>query len=520
MRGSATPIRRLRHALAALGAAALALAGAPTTAPAQEAGSLEVGGAFRYSRLDKQQPIPEIFMSGWSARAAIFAFRNVALEGSYGLVTGDTSRHGTTTGRVVFFVPGNERLSALFGVGASYIVHEYAPAGAFTSTSFAKDFGGHGIVGLRGRLAGPIWWRIAGTADYVPTPSARFGIEPGSADIQLSGEAGLSLAFTRTRDTDRDGVNDKRDRCAGTPSDAPVDASGCPRDSDADRVPDFRDRCADTPSGAPVDASGCVLDTDADRIPENLDRCPDTPRGAPVDARGCTRDADDDGVGDHLDRCPGTPSGVRVNARGCPIDSDGDGVTDDRDRCQSTPAGTAVNESGCPRPAAQPTPQRQPQRAVPEPARPPADTDADGVPDDRDRCPTTVTGQQVDATGCPPLFGAGQRTITLEGVTFAAAGATLTPQARSILNRVAESLIANPEIRVEVAGHTDSRGTAARNLRLSTARAQAVRSYLVSRGIPARRLVARGYGSAQPIADNGTESGRAQNRRVELRRID
>ena len=76
----------------------------------------------------------------------------------------------------------------------------------------------------------------------------------------------------------------------------------------------------------------------------------------------------------------------------------------------------------------------------------------------------------------------------------------------------------NPDINVEVSGHTDNTGASATNLRLSQARADAVRAYLATKGVAPERMVAKGYGPAQPIAPNTTSAGRAQNRRVELRR--
>jgi OOP family OmpA-OmpF porin len=95
----------------------------------------------------------------------------------------------------------------------------------------------------------------------------------------------------------------------------------------------------------------------------------------------------------------------------------------------------------------------------------------------------------------------------------------LLPASRGVLDRVAESLVAYPEVRVEVAGYTDSRGAKRTNLRLSQARAQAVRSYLVEKGVPVAQLTARGFGPANPIAPNATADGRARNRRVELHKV-
>ena len=242
-------------------------------------------------------------------------------------------------------------------------------------------------------------------------------------------------------------------------------------------------------------------DRDADGVPDDVDECRDTPEGDRVDAKGCTvRDADGDGVFDDADACADTPAGDRVDAKGCslPKDADGDGVNDDVDACADTPAGEQVDEKGCPLPK---------------------DGDGDGVNDDADRCPSTPSGVEVDAEGCQVLFQPTKKTLILEGVNFETGKSTLTPESEAILNGVAESLVANDSIRVQVTGHTDNTGGLALNRRLSLARAEAVRQYLISRGVAEDRLTARGLGPDQPVASNRTAEGRAQNRRVELRRL-
>jgi OOP family OmpA-OmpF porin len=107
----------------------------------------------------------------------------------------------------------------------------------------------------------------------------------------------------------------------------------------------------------------------------------------------------------------------------------------------------------------------------------------------------------------------------LEGVNFATNKAELTPESRAVLDRVAISLQAYPEIRVEVAGHTDNKGARALNVRLSQKRAESVRDYLIGKGVAADRLVAKGYGPDAPLATNDTDEGRAQNRRTELNKL-
>jgi OOP family OmpA-OmpF porin len=107
--------------------------------------------------------------------------------------------------------------------------------------------------------------------------------------------------------------------------------------------------------------------------------------------------------------------------------------------------------------------------------------------------------------------------VSLQGVKFRYDSSELTDESRAILDRVAAVLRKQTHIRHEVAGHTDSQGDAAYNLRLSQRRAETVRNYLISRGVDAGNLKAHGYGGLQPIADNSTWAGLVSNRRVELR---
>ena len=171
---------------------------------------------------------------------------------------------------------------------------------------------------------------------------------------------------------------------------------------------------------------------------------------------------------DGIDLCPDTPRGATVDATGCPGDSDGDGVYDGVDGCPTTPAGTKVDSGGCP-----------------------------------------------ELVRSADIFQ-GEKKLVLEGVNFETNSAKLTTGSLKILDHVAFSLKDWSEVRVEIGGYTDSTGTESRNLELSQARADAVRDFLVNRGIDASRLVAKGYGESDPIANNESSRGRAKNRRVEL----
>jgi outer membrane protein OmpA-like peptidoglycan-associated protein len=143
-----------------------------------------------------------------------------------------------------------------------------------------------------------------------------------------------------------------------------------------------------------------------------------------------------------------------------------------------------------------------------------ADTDGDGVPDTRDLCPQTQQGTAVEATGC-----ADGAAIDLEGVDFAYDSHELTGKAQGILAGVVAVLRQHPDLRLQVAGHTDTQGDPAYNQWLSLQRAQAVRDYLVAQGVDPAHIGAVGYGGQRPIAANTTREGLRMNRRVELRSL-
>ncbi|WP_052294289.1 OmpA family protein [Desulfosudis oleivorans] len=164
-------------------------------------------------------------------------------------------------------------------------------------------------------------------------------------------------------------------------------------------------------------------------------------------------------------------------------------------------AAPAVVEKPRPAPAPQPVVEAAP--AI-------ADDDRDGVPNDQDQCPGTPIGAKVNARGC----------WVIEGLNFERARADIMADSFAKLDEVVTVLKNNPELRLEVQGHTDSRGNPGFNQVLSEQRAGAVVRYFVSRGIAADRLVSKGFGPSQPIADNDTAEGRAENRRVELNPID
>jgi outer membrane protein OmpA-like peptidoglycan-associated protein len=277
---------------------------------------------------------------------------------------------------------------------------------------------------------------------------------------------------------------------------------GTPKDDDGDGVPNKKDKCPDTPKGATVDVNGCPMDTDGDGVYDGLDKCPGTPKGAKVDATGCTMDSDGDGVPDGIDQCPDTPKGVKVDLKGCPIDSDGDGVPDGIDQCPNTPTGAKVDANGCP-----------------------IDSDGDGVPDGLDKCPNTPAGVKVDVDGCPIQVTERETEfldtglLRLEGVNFETGKAALLPEDFAKLDEVGALLAKWPQLKVEIGGHSDSRGTVAKNQTLSEARAKSVQAYLLQKfpAISADNLSAKGYGKSKPVVPNTNPENMAKNRRVEFK---
>ena len=172
-------------------------------------------------------------------------------------------------------------------------------------------------------------------------------------------------------------------------------------------------------------------------------------------------------------------------------DADKDGVADDKDDCPMIAGSKESN--GCP------------------------DQDGDGVPDDKDECPT-VKGTAAN-NGCPEIKETDIQILkdALYGINFETGSDVLSASSYEVLDRVVSLMNLNNNYKLVIEGHTDSQGNDDLNMKLSEKRANAVKNYLVSKGVDATRLTAVGYGETKPIADNETTEGRAQNRRVELK---
>ncbi|MBC7889442.1 MAG: OmpA family protein [Ferruginibacter sp.] len=243
---------------------------------------------------------------------------------------------------------------------------------------------------------------------------------------------------------------------------------------------------APLPPPPPVEAP---KDRDNDGVLDENDKCPDIPGIASL--QGCA-DKDGDGIADGDDKCPAVAGLARY--QGCPVpDRDKDGINDENDKCVDVPG--VARYQGCPVP----------------------DTDKDGVNDEEDKCPAEA-GPATNY-GCPVI-----ETVVVEKVNkaaqnifFATGSAKLLAKSNASLNNVVSILNENPGYKVDIDGHTDITGSPEKNQVLSEARANSVKTYLVSKGIAESRLIATGYGIDKPIADNKTAAGRSKNRRVEMK---
>jgi len=260
-----------------------------------------------------------------------------------------------------------------------------------------------------------------------------------------------------------------------------------------------KDKCTDRKVAVVADK-----DTDGDGIVDRLDKCPNDPEDKDgfQDEDGCPDpDNDGDGIPDTADKCPDEAEDKDgfQDQDGCPDpDNDGDGFSDKIDKCPNDPEDVDgfEDDDGCPDP----------------------DNDGDGIPDVSDKCPNEAG---VPPDGCPKqkynLIVVTEKKIELkQTVYFDTNKATIKSVSFKLLDEVAQAMQDNPTIHVEIQGHTDSQGDDDFNLKLSQRRAESVRDYLVKKKVAADRMAPKGYGEEVPIADNRTNDGRAQNRRVEF----
>ncbi|MEN9906991.1 MAG: hypothetical protein RLZZ540_132 [Bacteroidota bacterium] len=278
-----------------------------------------------------------------------------------------------------------------------------------------------------------------------------------AADFHLGMK--IPIYQKKAKDEDGDGILDKDDECPEVAG--PVENKGCPwGDKDNDGILDKDDKCPDV--AGPAANMGCPWgDKDKDGVLDKDDKCPDV--AGPAENAGCPwEDKDNDGILDKDDKCP-TVAGPKENA-GCPwLDTDGDGVLDKDDKCPKV-KGTLANK-GCPE----------------------------------------VTKEVIKKLN-----------DFSKSVLFDSSKATIKAESNSKLEEIVKVMNEYNNANFKLEGHTDSTGSAAKNLQLSKDRAAAVKNYLIAKGISADRLSSEGYGITKPIASNKTVAGRAENRRVEI----
>jgi OmpA-OmpF porin, OOP family len=425
-------------------------------------------------------------------RGALHAIVGGRAESSIGLVwsaTGGVSFHGGGSPHVLTFGAG---AALLFGGGFLQVGPELyggkplgerltlsttgKPVEPLANTNMELLIGAK--IRLLGRLvvgagAGP------GLLTGIGTPNFRF-----VGTVAWAPEAAptptLAPNAAMVGDQDNDGIRDDIDACPTIKGELQSDPTkdGCPvADRDQDGVADIEDACPGVPGLRSPDGtkSGCPKDSDEDGVPDTEDACLNDRGVASRDPKqnGCPSDRDGDGVADAVDACPEIKGVKSVDAKwnGCTEDPDGDGIKQSADACP--------NEKGAP---------------------------------DRD----------PKQNGCPKLVRVvGDEIVIKSQVQFQVYGKhrseTVAPVSQNLMNEIRDVINQHPEIlKIEVQGHTDDSGDDDFNLRLSQDRAEAVRQWLIDAGIPASKLVAKGYGFNKPLADNRIRQGRQQNRRVEF----
>lgn len=420
------------------------------------------------SRLEN--PIPLAFHLGASYRAMPSGLKSSGIKAQAGIEVAATPNLG-------FFIAGHTlaRFDSLKGI--QDLASEWAMLTGGISVRSTEGF--KFDVGIRKGFASSPWTRFD-----IPKDGGIYRYQArAQPSWSLSVQFGWTFAAFDT-DRDRDGVADPVDACPDEAEDHDgfQDTDGCPEpDNDVDSISDLADQC-------PLQAE------DWDGF-QDQDGCPDP-------------DNDQDGVMDVADKCPldAEDRDGFTDFDGCPdLDNDEDGVADARDQCPglSEDKDGYQDHDGCPD----------------------SDNDSDGVVDERDACPLqpeTRNGYE-DADGCsdevPTRQGAmptlNRRTV-LEKVAFQGSTAALMPQAYGQLDSLVALLKQNPGIRIEVQAYLDNQGKPAALTKASQARAEAVRSYLVLKGVAAQRIGARGYGAENPRASNGHAKGRLANRRIEV----
>lgn len=309
-------------------------------------------------------------------------------------------------------------------------------------------------------------------------------IEADISDGNLSFGLGFSIRFGGYIDDDGDHIGNRRDKCPNLPEDFDgfQDKDGCP---DFDNDGDGLDDIVETNTGIFVDKNN--TGTDPNKADTDNDKISDYDEVYKYGSNPLKQESDNDGISDYDEI-------KTYNTNPSSEDTDKDGLSDNDEIFVY----------------------------FTDPVTP--DTDGDGFVDGRDKCPIEpeIYNGYKDDDGCPDekpdMFFQKRSSVILEGVQFNSGSAKLTHSAKNKIQKVVTTLKNYPEMHLEISGHTDNLGFRNANIKLSKARADAVRNYIISQGISANRLRSIGLGPDYPIASNKTKEGRARNRRIEFYR--
>lgn len=360
-----------------------------------------------------------------------------------------------------FFYTGKLRTETVSKTGNYTVDENKDPAvGNAPGKYSVLDYGVNGLAGFE-------FGRVFLTANYSQGLKDFYKPENYTATMkhQVMGiTAGVfidKLGKAGKKDRDEDGVPDNEDKCPDQYGTAKF--KGCP-DTDNDGLQDSEDKCPG--EAGLLSNAGCpIADKDKDGVPDKDDKCPDV-AGA-KDNKGCPaepKDTDKDGVNDSDDKCPSIAGSARFN--GCPVpDSDGDGLNDEVDKCPDV-KGTVA----------------------------------------RNGCPEEVKKEIIEKVN-----------YAARRIQFEQGKASLVPASHKVLDEVVAVLKQNKGLKLSIEGHTSGDAGYDANMKLSQDRANKVKAYLVSKGIAATRLKAKGFGPNQPLTSGTTEAEKAKNRRVELK---
>jgi outer membrane protein OmpA-like peptidoglycan-associated protein len=437
--------------------AAVLVAAAAAPAGAQQAGSLELNGFGTWTKFDNSLNFEDKFGAG--GLLGIFFAKNVALEGdaSYTKTHFDTGVPGDFG-----YLPIRARLAAHVPLGSSYsslILGAGYVAALYRNDLQETDHGATGLVGFKLGLTRHLALRADGIVDYLPSP---FNEGPTvESNVHYTARAGLSILIGSRR-------SDRHDIRADSSEDTEQGRADTIQQVEQARIDSIR-----SAERLRADSAQRVAEAQVDSIRQAAVQ--DSLRIAKRVRQDSLRLAQQVAQADSLRRAERARADSIQRVEQARVDS--------------------IRRAGV-----------EDSMRVAERAR-------------EDSLRLAQRTGQVDSLQMQLMLER-KKNLVLLGVTFESNQSRLTTDAAKVLDFVAQSLQAHPETKIEVGGYTDATGSAAYNQRLSLARARAVRAYLIRQGVVAEQLTAVGHGTADPIASNDTAEDRAQNRRVELKRID